>query len=226
MSATRDSLSDKTRLSADAWAQAALDAIAEQGIAGVAVEPLARRLGVTKGSFYWHFSNREALLKRALERWEEQETGVPFQSLENETDPRRRLQRVIREVNTSLRTSRIYQALSAAADDPLIAAFVTRVSTRRIQTLRQYYRAAGLSPEHASRWARLTYSVFLGTLQLRRDMPAEWPQTDSTEFSQYIAFLEQALLPDDDAMNPDLAAPADPGATLAGTPAANAATKS
>ena len=43
------------RLSAEDWAQAALDLIAEQGVAAVAVEPLARRLGVTKGSFYWHF---------------------------------------------------------------------------------------------------------------------------------------------------------------------------
>ena len=56
------------RLSAEDWAQAALDQIAEQGVASVAVEPLARRLGVTKGSFYWHFPSREALLVAALER--------------------------------------------------------------------------------------------------------------------------------------------------------------
>ena len=44
--------------------------IAEEGVAAVAVEALARRLGVTKGSFYWHFKNREALLQAALKRWE------------------------------------------------------------------------------------------------------------------------------------------------------------
>ena len=58
------------RLTADDWAQAALDLISEQGVAAVAVEPLARRLGVTKGSFYWHFPSRDALLQAALERWE------------------------------------------------------------------------------------------------------------------------------------------------------------
>ena len=57
---------EKSRLSADDWALAALDVIAEQGLAAVAVEPLARRLGVTKGSFYWHFPSREALLVAAL----------------------------------------------------------------------------------------------------------------------------------------------------------------
>src|SRR3546814_8458026 len=59
------------RLSAEDWAQAALDLIAEQGVSAVAVEPLARRLGVTKGSFYWHFPSREALLVRSEEHTSE-----------------------------------------------------------------------------------------------------------------------------------------------------------
>ncbi|MGH3388225.1 MAG: TetR family transcriptional regulator, partial [Actinomadura sp.] len=43
----------KTRLSRADWANAALEAIAEGGLAAVAIEPLATRLGTTKGSFYW-----------------------------------------------------------------------------------------------------------------------------------------------------------------------------
>src|SRR3546814_7480606 len=68
----------KGRLSAEDWAQAALDLIAEHGVAAVAVEPLARRLGVTKGSFYWHFQSRDALLQAALARWEvvDQAAGI------------------------------------------------------------------------------------------------------------------------------------------------------
>ena len=48
---------ERARLSAEDWEQGALDMIAEQGIGALAVEALARRLGVTKGSFYWHFRN-------------------------------------------------------------------------------------------------------------------------------------------------------------------------
>ena len=67
-----------SRLSAEDWAQAALDLIAEQGVGAVAVEPLARRLGVTKGSFYWHFPSRDALLQAALERCvSDQPTSTP-----------------------------------------------------------------------------------------------------------------------------------------------------
>ena len=59
-------------MSARDWANAAVDAIAAGGIGKVSVEPLAHKLGVTKGSFYWHYSNREALLVAALELWTEE----------------------------------------------------------------------------------------------------------------------------------------------------------
>src|SRR4029079_12486845 len=89
---------DKPRLSAEDWAMAALDVIAEQGLAAVAVEPLARRLGVTKGSFYWHFPSREALLVAALERWERTEQETVFGQLEAVSDPRARLRDLFRLV--------------------------------------------------------------------------------------------------------------------------------
>ncbi len=61
--------STKPRLDAAAWIAAALEALAREGIAGLRVEPLAKRLGVTKGSFYWHFKDREALLAAAMDAW-------------------------------------------------------------------------------------------------------------------------------------------------------------
>ena len=54
--------------------RAALLAIAEGGTAAVAVETLAARLGATKGSFYWHFRNREHLLERILDHWMDRAT--------------------------------------------------------------------------------------------------------------------------------------------------------
>ena len=63
-----------TRLSAQDWARAAVKAIANGGLAAVAVEPLARTLGVTKGSFYAHFRNRDELVTAALAEWRERST--------------------------------------------------------------------------------------------------------------------------------------------------------
>lgn len=62
------------RLGASDWVKAALSELAESGISGVRVEKLARGLGVTKGSFYWHFKDRDALLKEMLEMWRKRAT--------------------------------------------------------------------------------------------------------------------------------------------------------
>ena len=56
---------DRITLTTEDWEREALELIAEQGVQALAVEPLARRMGITKGSFYWHFSGRESLLEQA-----------------------------------------------------------------------------------------------------------------------------------------------------------------
>lgn len=59
------------RLDAAAWVAAALEALADGGVDSVRVEPLAKTLKVTKGSFYWHFADRRALLDAMLVHWAE-----------------------------------------------------------------------------------------------------------------------------------------------------------
>jgi AcrR family transcriptional regulator len=61
-------------LTATDWAEAALQLIAEAGLGALTVKALAARLGVTKGSFYWHFRGRSELLAAALNRWEQRAT--------------------------------------------------------------------------------------------------------------------------------------------------------
>ncbi|MDE0318596.1 MAG: TetR/AcrR family transcriptional regulator [Acidimicrobiaceae bacterium] len=68
-------MAQRARLSADDWVTAALEVLVSDGISAVKILPLAKRLGVTRGSFYWHFENHEALLNRLLEVWEETNSG-------------------------------------------------------------------------------------------------------------------------------------------------------
>ena len=75
--------------------RAALFAIADGGAAAVAVEPLAARLGATKGSFYWHFPNREQLIVEALELWEREGTDDVIAELAPVSDPVERLRRLL-----------------------------------------------------------------------------------------------------------------------------------
>jgi AcrR family transcriptional regulator len=132
-----------SRLSAEDWAQAALDLIAEQGVGAVAVEPLARRLGVTKGSFYWHFPSRDALLQAALERWELFEQEQVFGSLEDVPDPRVRLRQLFQMVAHEVQPHIIYSELLKALDHPMVRPVIDRVSQRRLDYLVASFRQAG-----------------------------------------------------------------------------------
>jgi AcrR family transcriptional regulator len=63
------------RGSADVWLEAAYDALMESGIDGVKILPLAKRLKLSRTSFYWFFADREALLAALVARWREKNTG-------------------------------------------------------------------------------------------------------------------------------------------------------
>lgn len=181
------------RLSADDWAQAALDQIAEQGVASVAVEPLARRLGVTKGSFYWHFPSRDALLQAALERWEKFEQEAVFGSLEHVPDPRERLRALFQLVAHEATSHIIYGELLKALDHPLVAPVIGRVSQRRFDYLTASFRQAGLSRTDAQHRARLAYAAYVGFLQL--SLQLHQPRLQHDEFEAYVEHVTATLIP-------------------------------
>ncbi|WP_024889667.1 TetR/AcrR family transcriptional regulator [Luteimonas huabeiensis] len=181
------------RLSADDWAQAALDLIAEQGVAAVAVESLARRLGVTKGSFYWHFPSRDALLQAALERWENVEQEAVFGALEAISDPRERLRALIQMVAHEIKLHVIYSALLQALDHPIVQPVIGRVSERRLAYLTASYREVGFAEGEARHRARLAYTAYVGFLQLSIQLPQS--RLDHEQFDAYIEHVMATLIP-------------------------------
>lgn len=181
------------RLSADDWAQAALDLIAEQGVAAVAVEPLARRLGVTKGSFYWHFPSRDALLVAALERWEKVEQETVFGQLEAIPDPSQRLRSLFGVVAHEYKSHIIYSELLKALDHSAVQPVIGRVSQRRLDYLTASFRQAGLARTDAQHRARLAYAAYVGFLQLNLQLHQARLQHD--EFEAYVEHVMATLIP-------------------------------
>ncbi|KRG74911.1 TetR family transcriptional regulator [Stenotrophomonas ginsengisoli] len=181
------------RLSADDWAQAALDMIAEQGVGSVAVEPLARRLGVTKGSFYWHFPSRDALLQAALERWELVEQQDVFGSLEEVADPSERLRALFLMAAHEVTTHVIYSELLKALDHPMVRPVIDRISRRRMEYLVKAFQQAGLEGAAAQHRARLAYAAYVGFLQL--NMHLQQPRQAREEFESYVEHMIQTLIP-------------------------------
>src|SRR5258706_9400520 len=111
-----------SRLSRDDWASAALDALSAGGLAAVAVEPLAVRLGTTKGSFYWHFANRDELIAAALRLWRQASTTAVIERIESSAEPaRERLRRLLTLVFAAGARTDADLALLADATHPLVA---------------------------------------------------------------------------------------------------------
>ena len=180
------------RLSADDWAQAALELIAEQGVAAVAVEPLARRLGVTKGSFYWHFPTREALIQATIERWEHDDEEQVLAPTATVADPRERLRELVRQVSHKRQSHAVFAALFKAIDQPLIGPLVERVSQRRIDFVTAAFREAGFDANTAANRARLAYSAYVGFVQLAQ---IGQPRMTHEEFEDYIRDFIETLIP-------------------------------
>ncbi|WP_433601021.1 TetR/AcrR family transcriptional regulator [Nocardia sp. CA-135953] len=185
----------KTRLSADDWAQAALDALAEGGLAAVAVEPIAKRLGTTKGSFYWHFKDRAALVEAALARWEQRSTDDVIAEIAIETDPAERLHRLFAQVIDYAATGRIELALLASADQPSVAATLRRVADRRIEYVAELLRELGLNAGQARTRAVVAVSIYHGFNQLARVSPDTLPSTEAQR-RMLVDSAFQSLLPD------------------------------
>lgn len=179
------------RLTKDDWTAAAMDALAEGGVAAVAIEPLAARLGATKGSAYWHFPNRDALLRATLERWERDNTEAVIAGVESGSpEPAARLRQLFATVlDAAERAASVELALQSSADDPLVAAALRRVTDRRLGYLATLFAQLGFTPAAARRRAVLAHSIYLGQAQLTRSTPAVLPASPAAR----RAHLDDAL---------------------------------
>ena len=204
----RRSYSRAGALKAEDWVEAERAAMAEGGIEAVAVEPLARRLGVTKGSFYWHFKDRRALLEATLGRWEKESTEARISAGRRISDPRERLIRLGEEVfgdaplDGDERVKDVIDrgvelAISDAADDDVVRPFLRRVTEQRIGYLEECFRELGLPREEAWYRALLIYVAHAGTVRLLRDAPDLMPR--GNDYEAYRRHLLLTFLPEDEA---------------------------
>ncbi len=127
------------------------------------MERIAGALGVTKGSFYWHFEDRDELLDRLLDAWEFECTdriGSCVGDLSG--NPAQQLWALL-ELVTEADTHRCDAAVRAwALHDPRAAARVRRVDARRLELLRNIFLRMGLSAAQAEMRSRLSYCCMVG----------------------------------------------------------------
>ena len=176
----------------EAWARAAIEMLATEGVGGVNVEALARRLGITKGSFYWHFRDRQDLIESALELWYRLATVDVIERLDRIEDPEQRLRALFAESFGDVVDGPIDTLLLARAGDPTVGPTVARCTSDRLAFLTRTYRALGLPRQQAAARAQLVYATYVGRNHLLR-VP-NGIGTTSRELSAFEHQLELLLL--------------------------------
>lgn len=171
----------RARLSAIDWINAALDIMVEQSIEQVRIEPLAARLKITKGSFYWHFKDRDALLAAVLDHWVDRATLAIIRRVEQrgQTSESRILQlfMVPFASERSARGADVELAIRAWSRRSAMArAAIDRVDKLRLAYFQQLFEAAGFAEADASVRAYAAYAFMHSAAYIQSDdksVPAE-----------------------------------------------------
>lgn len=170
--ARKPSDTETRRLEAADWANAALDELATVGIEGVRIELLAKRLGVTKGSFYWHFRDRDALLAALLDQWRRRATLSIIERIERSGErPQARLSALLRLPFSGPRSERGADVELAirlwGRRDPRALAALSEVDELRLRYIGNLFLEIGFTPDQARARAALAYAFMrVGTTLL------------------------------------------------------------
>lgn len=146
------------------WIDGALLMIADHGVNKLAVEPLAKRLKTTKGSFYWHFTSKNELVTAVLEYWQRRGVAEPIQGANNGT-PQDRLRRIL---ELSLRPGNYDRAewKLLTSDDPQVQAAAQKIHASRIDYLVDQVQLMKVPTQLAQGRAETAYAAYLGYLTL------------------------------------------------------------
>jgi AcrR family transcriptional regulator len=152
----------KAVLTPEDWVRAATQVLVDHGIDHVRVDVLAGELNVTRGSFYWHFRDREDLLRRVLQAWREVSTVQLTRRLEvARSDPRELLADVVTlpfRGRAAVRAARIELAIRAwARRDPMAQQALDEADASRIGYHETLFRALGFAADEAAHRAFLLY---------------------------------------------------------------------
>ncbi|MQY50958.1 TetR/AcrR family transcriptional regulator [Rhodocyclus tenuis] len=148
------------------WIDAAFDVLADQGIDGLRVETLAKRCGVTKGSFYWHFKDRQDLCAAILDDWKDGRIrDINRQTASDPGHEREQLQRVIEVYSAARNRKGVWIELAVrdwARRDEGAARIVEEVDAWRLECTRKLFVNCGYSDDEARSRSLLLYAYVFG----------------------------------------------------------------
>ena len=165
------------------WIDAGLSALVEGGPEAVRVEPVAKALKVTKGSFYWHFADRPAWLAAIRERWEQVATQAVIDRVEQAgADPKARLVTLFTFTTRHHPGHVLEGAIRAwSLTDPETRAVTRRIDKKRLRYVRDLLVGLGHAPAPAQVRAQILYLALLGEMsQVAHGGRASTPEVFTT----------------------------------------------
>lgn len=163
----------RRQLDRDGWIEGATDALADEGLAGMRVETLAKRLGVTKGSFYWHFKDRQDLLLAVLQSWKEGRLRDIDKQSETVPGGEREQLLAIIDIYSSSRNCKGISIELAMRDwarrDAQASQVVEAVDNYRLNHACRLYVASGMETDEAMRRSQLLYAYVFGQSLMNYD---------------------------------------------------------
>jgi AcrR family transcriptional regulator len=152
----------KKTLDRDAWLKKALDILFAHGISQVKIEVIARKLKLTKGSFYWHFRNRDDLLRSMVEWWRENQLRFISGLTHSHADPQGIIRAVITFTQHTEDSNHDIAMREFARFNKQAARAVAEVDQLRVSYLAEMFLAAGFDALEASLRARTLYFYQVG----------------------------------------------------------------
>ena len=153
-------------LDREAWIRTALEALAEHGADSLRIEVLARRCGVTKGSFYWHFKDRRDLIDALLDTWKR--GRLDDIRKQTRADPGQELAAIYHTIDVYAAAKNRKGLLietavrQLARYDAAAAATVEEVDTTRLACSENLFRGCGLPAQEAKARSLLLYAYVFG----------------------------------------------------------------
>ena len=175
----------RNSLTPEQWVQSATQLLVDGGIDHVRVDVVAKLIGVTRGSFYWHFKDRNDLLVHLLDSWRNAATEQIIERFDRKRDQPRELIKELLSLpfrgRAAQRAARVELAIrSWARRDPMARHAVDDVDSRRISYIAQCFSALGFDIAEARSRAFLLYAYEVaesllgnqGTASQKRDRGA------------------------------------------------------
>jgi AcrR family transcriptional regulator len=158
------------QLSAKDWLDQGLRTLARDGFTALKAEPLAKAMGVSRGSFYWHFADIGAFRAAILKYWREVATEQIIADLEAVADNDDPLPLLVRRA-FGTKPALENAARTWATVDPAARAAVQAIDERRLNYVESMFKASGLSPEMARARAQILYWAYLGYALSDKPLP-------------------------------------------------------